>query len=294
MVGNMRAVLCFLVFILGGCANMVSYQMTKPIAGAKMHSELVSDMELFYYVLGDKNKPTLIFLHGILAFTEIYKSFLKSLSDHFYIVGVDLPGHGRSSLPQNNYDIYNMGEDVIKLTKKLNLNPFYLVGHSMGGLITLSICEKYPENVIKAVSITSLYNVTGINFKNNRYDFLTQEGFRKNSENHTNFLLKVFNLAYDRINEGSKFNRTKNYLYNYKSNLYPQISPKKLEFIDIPILVVVAEKDQLIKPEHTRIMSELLPKGTLVSFPNANHGNIIRSKRNIKRLTKNITYFFDI
>ena len=60
---------------------MVSYQMTKPIAGAKMHSELVSDMELFYYVLGDKNKPTLIFLHGILAFTEIYKSFLKSLSD---------------------------------------------------------------------------------------------------------------------------------------------------------------------------------------------------------------------
>ena len=106
--------------------------------------------------------------------------------------------------------------------------------------------------------------------------------------------MKVFNLSYDRINEGSKFNNTKNYLYNYKSNLYPQISPKKLEFIDIPILVVVAEKDQLIKPEHTRIMSELLPKGTLVSFPNANHGNIIRSKYNIKRLTKNITYFFDI
>ena len=59
MVGNMRAVLCFLVFILGGCANMVSYQMTKPIQGAKMHSEVLSDMEIFYYTLGNENNPPL-------------------------------------------------------------------------------------------------------------------------------------------------------------------------------------------------------------------------------------------
>ena len=41
----------------------------------------------------------------------------------------------------------------------------------MGGLVTLLICERYPENVIKAVSIASLYNAGGINFANKRYDF---------------------------------------------------------------------------------------------------------------------------
>ena len=41
--------------------------MTKPIANAKMQSEFVSDMELFYYTLGDKNNPPLVFLHGIIS-----------------------------------------------------------------------------------------------------------------------------------------------------------------------------------------------------------------------------------
>ena len=84
--------------------------------------------------------------------------------------------------------------EVKKLTQKLNLKPFYLVGHSMGGLVTLSICEKYSENVIKAVSIASLYNVIGIDFENDRYNIFTKEGFQKNSDKHTSFLLKVFNL----------------------------------------------------------------------------------------------------
>ena len=53
--------------------------MTKPIANSKMQSEFVSDLELFYYTLGDKNNPPLVFLHGLLAFTEAYKRFFTYL-----------------------------------------------------------------------------------------------------------------------------------------------------------------------------------------------------------------------
>ena len=58
--------------------------MTRPIANAKMQSDFVSDMELFFYTLGDKNNPPLVFLHGLLAFTEAYKRFFTSLSDQFF------------------------------------------------------------------------------------------------------------------------------------------------------------------------------------------------------------------
>ena len=64
------------------------------------------------------------------------------------VISIDLPGHGRSSIPVDTYELNDMSMDVIKLTEKLNLNKFYLVGHSMGGLITLSICEKFPEKII--------------------------------------------------------------------------------------------------------------------------------------------------
>ena len=294
MISLIKTLLFCSILIFNGCANIISYQMTKPIKGAKMHSEVLSDMEMFYYTLGNENNPPLIFLHGILAFTEIYKSFLISLSDQFYIIGIDLPGHGRSSAPSENYDIYRMGEDVVSLTKKLRLDSFFLVGHSMGGLVTLLICERYPESVIKAVSIASLFNASGINFANKRYDFLNERGFQKNSEDHTNFLLEVFNHSYKRINETDKFNKTKMILEDYQSDLYPQISQEQLKLIKVPILVVVAEKDQLIKPKHTRRMCEFLPQGTLISFPKANHGNIIGTKRNIVNLTKSITYYFGV
>ena len=95
--------------------------------------------------IGDKNNPPLVFLHGILAFTEAYKRFLTSLSDQFFIIGIDLPGMADPLCRLVNYDLNDMTNDVIKLTEKLNLDSFYLVGHSMGGLLTLGICEKYPE-----------------------------------------------------------------------------------------------------------------------------------------------------
>ena len=266
--------------------------MTRPIVNANMQSEFVSEMELFYYTLGDKNNPPLVFLHGILAFTEAYKRFLTSLSDQFFIIGIDLPGHGRSSIPSIQYDLYGMSDDVIKLLDKLNLDSFYIVGHSMGGLLALLICEKYPEKIKKAVSIASLYNVKGINFKNNKYDFLTEEGFKKNTDRHANFYLKVFNHSYSRIDEEEKFKKTKTLLENYKESLYPQISLGQLEKIKTPILIVVAEKDQLIKPEHTKEIATVLENGTLLIFPNANHGSVVAAKRNIKQLSENITKYF--
>ena len=54
-------------------------------------------------------------------------------------------------------------------------------------------------------------------------------------------------------------------------------------------MVVVAGKDQLIKPEHTKEISTVLESGTLLVFPNANHGSIVVSKRYVKQLSENIT-----
>ena len=80
---------------------------------------------------------------------------------------------------------------------------------------------------------------------------------------------------------------------NYKEGLYPQISLGQLEKITTPILIVVAGEDQLIKPEHTKEISTVLEFGTLLVFPNANHGSIVVSKRYVKQLSENITIYFN-
>ncbi len=290
---NLKNILfVFIVIGLQNCTNLISYQMTRPINTATMHNETINDLTLFYYTLGNEDNPPIVFLHGILAFTEAYKKILLSLSKQYFVIGIDLPGHGRSTISSYPYDINNISQDVIRLTEKLGLNQFYLVGHSMGGLITLSICEQFPNRVIKGVSIASLYNVEGIEFNNNKYNFLSENGFRNNNNRNNNYILKIFNHAYYRLDEEEKFSKTKDILESYKKDLYPQFTVSQVQSIETPILIVVAEKDRLIKPEHTKSMAKLLKNGTLLSLPNANHGSVLSSKRNIKILTNSIYSFF--
>ena len=68
---------------------------------------------------------------------------------------------------------------------------------------------------------------------------------------------------------------------------------EQIEKITTPILVVVAGKDQLIKPEHTKEISTVLESGTLLVFPNANHGSIMVANKYVKQLSENITRYFN-
>ena len=69
----------------------------------------------------------------------------------------------------------------------------------MGGLISLLICKEYPEKVIRAVSIASLYNGDGINFNKGRYNFLTEGGLKY--LDRENFIIDIFDKDYKAIDE---------------------------------------------------------------------------------------------
>ncbi len=280
------SVLC----LFSSCANIIAYEISRPIKIAEMHSESISDLTMYYYTMGNNTNPPLVFLHGILAFTEVYRKLLIELSKEYFIIGIDLPGHGRTTITDSLYNKDNMAKDVCNLLDYLNINQFYLAGHSMGGLISLLICKEYPEKVIRAVSIASLYNGDGINFNKGRYNFLTEGGLKY--LDRENFIIDIFDKAYKAIDEEDKFNQTKKQLAFYGKDLYPTLTEDDLSSINIPILVVVAEKDELIKPEHTKKMSKYLKKGILFSLPNASHSTIVRSKKNVKVITDRISRFF--
>ena len=97
----------------------------------------------------------MIFLHGILAFTEAYSEFIESLSQNYYIVGVDLRGHGRSSIDSSSFTLEDISNDVLIVADRLSIDNFYIVGHSAGGFLALQLSKNYPDRVIKTVTIAS-------------------------------------------------------------------------------------------------------------------------------------------
>ncbi len=92
------------------------------------------------------NGEPVVLLHGYLESAEIWGSFAERLAENFRIFLVDLPGHGLSA-PVPDQDIEKMADAVAQLMEKENVERIHLIGHSMGGYVSLAFYDLFPEKV---------------------------------------------------------------------------------------------------------------------------------------------------
>ena len=273
------------------CAGYIASEISKPIKNSEMHRVKSKDIIQYFHTLGNKNNPPLVFIHGILAFTEVYRDLIKELAKEYYVIGVDLRGHGRTTIGEQPFSYRLIAEDIINVTDKISIEQFYAVGHSAGGFVVLSIGKYFPEKMIKGVSIASLYHHDGIDFKKHGHDYLTYTGFMDNLNGRNSLTLDLFDRAHKNLGEEEKFNHTKNLMMETGKVLYPSFTSSDLKSIEDPMLVIVAGNDKRIKPSHTMQMSEYLPDSELVIIPDATHFNIVRSKKYLGIVSNSIFQF---
>jgi pimeloyl-ACP methyl ester carboxylesterase len=87
----------------------------------------------------------IILLHGYLETSAIWKSFGERLSKRYRVIAIDLPGHGRSDNFNETHTMEFMAGIVDDLAHKLDINKFFLTGHSLGGYVTLAFAELFPS-----------------------------------------------------------------------------------------------------------------------------------------------------
>jgi len=279
---------CYLFF---GCTGFFASKMIDPIANSETHQMFYQDLTMYYYTVGDKTDPPLVFLHGILAFTEAYSELIEKLSERFYVIGIDLRGHGRSTIGSQTYSHKLIAEDVIRVVDEIGLDKFHVVGHSAGGFALLSIGKYFSNRMIKGVSIASLYNHEGIDFQEKGDDYLTPGGFRDNQNGRNNFTLKIFDSAYETLGEKEKFENTKKIMMEHRTEMFPSYTSADLMDIKTPILVIVAENDRRIKPDHTIQMANLLPNSRMELVNGAAHFGIIKRKKTLDVVVEHIFDF---
>ena len=280
-----------ITFLSNGCTGFYVSSITAPIQDSETHYVSNDGIKTYYHVIGDSSNPPIVFLHGILAFTNAYRDIIEILAERYYVIGIDMAGHGKSSISPGLYSYFQIAEDVIRVTNHIGINRFHVVGHSAGGIVLLSLGLHFPNKMIKGVSIASFYDREGINFRDEQDDYITQEGFRDNVEGRNNRLIRFYNKVYKKLGEEEKFMNTKKVLVNSGEEMFPDISESELKKIYNPILVIVAEADSRIKPQHTKKMSQLLPNSTLFEVPDAKHFNIVKRKKNLNVVTDKIFNF---
>ena len=78
-------------------------------------------------------------LHGYPLNSTIWHTQQNGLSDHFRVITPDLRGHGQSPAPEGVYEMDQMAQDVFALLDSLNVQKAAIMGHSMGGYVTLAM-----------------------------------------------------------------------------------------------------------------------------------------------------------
>jgi pimeloyl-ACP methyl ester carboxylesterase len=100
--------------------------------------------DLPHYSVSGKGS-VIVLLHGFLGSSDIWKSYARRLKESFKVITIDLPGHGNSETTPLAHSIDGMAEGVRNVIKSLEIRSCVLVGHSMGGYVTLAFAEKYPR-----------------------------------------------------------------------------------------------------------------------------------------------------
>ncbi|MGE5595915.1 MAG: alpha/beta fold hydrolase [Hyphomicrobiales bacterium] len=108
----------------------------------------VRDMKLHYQEWGDENAPAIVMLHGFGVSGHMFDEFAERMQDRFRLIALDQRGHGDSSWSdEGDYSREAFVDDLEAFREALGLKTFLLIGHSMGGLNSVSYTVRYPDRV---------------------------------------------------------------------------------------------------------------------------------------------------
>lgn len=140
-----------------------------------INNELKTHLPVHYRLEGNPEKPLIVLIHGLGANLNCWRRIIPLLKDHFQVLAFDLPGFGLTPNPEHFFGDHpdQLTEMVVALMDKLELKgPAYLVGNSLGGVISLSLMEKYKDHFSKALLINPALSRTLVKLPLYRYVWL--------------------------------------------------------------------------------------------------------------------------
>ncbi len=91
--------------------------------------------------------------HGLTSNSAHWEHFGRKLSAYYQIVALDQRGHGESEWAADGYDIEKYVSDLLAFINYLETDSVVLVGHSLGGLVSMRCASLYPDRIEKIIVV---------------------------------------------------------------------------------------------------------------------------------------------
>jgi pimeloyl-ACP methyl ester carboxylesterase len=122
--------------------------------GAELHVE-------FY---GPEDGPPIVLTHAWSLDSAEWRYLKRQLGDRFRLIAWDLPGLGRSARAKtHDYSMEALAGHLEAVLDLAGGRPALLVGHSVGGMIMLAFCRRFPKALGTSVNGLALVHTTYTN-----------------------------------------------------------------------------------------------------------------------------------
>jgi len=133
----------------------------------------VNSLEIHYVSKGEGS--TIVLIHGAGNSHMNFKPQFEYLGGDHHVIAIDLPGHGSSEVPEDPSLIsVEWYSSILKgFLEAMGIGRTSLIGHSMGGAISMQYCLEYPKDVkcLILVSTGAKLGVSPVLFSVLRSDF---------------------------------------------------------------------------------------------------------------------------
>lgn len=230
-----------------------------------------------HYVEQGQGLPVVL-LHGYPFSSAIWQIQQQNLSDHFRVIAPDLRGHGQSPAPEGVYEMETSARDVLALLDSLGVEKATIMGHSMGGYVTLALWRLAPERFIALGLIASQAIADSEDTRQGRYKTAEKvfvDGSKVVADAMT---LRLFapstpedEPAVEQVRTLILNTRPSGIIGTLKGMASRPDSTDLLPEINVPVLIITGDKDQIIAPQKAEKMATAIPSAILVTIENAGH-----------------------
>lgn len=110
----------------------------------------IDGVHIAYREAGDRNKPTILLLHGVPSSSRMYDGLLRKLGDHYHLVAPDYPGFGNSDAPDAarfSYTFANLAAVMQKFNDAIGLHRYVLFMQDYGAPVGMRMAIAHPHAV---------------------------------------------------------------------------------------------------------------------------------------------------
>lgn len=110
--------------------------------------------KFIHFEVYGEGKPVVL-LHGFLESNKIWNDFIPLFKKKLQVICIDLLGHGKTPVFGKIHTMEEMASAISHVLDHLKIDSVSIIGHSMGGYVSLAFLEKFPKKVDRILLLNS-------------------------------------------------------------------------------------------------------------------------------------------